>query len=207
MLIFTERCDDDSPPAGVARLPFDLRQRSRLRVEVIEGSLAGGVVGFDLPRGTILRSGDRVRCASGEVLRIEAAAEALAHVVAGSAPELARIAYHLGNRHVPVQVGDGWLRLQADGVLETMVAGLGAAVTRVDAPFEPEAGAYGHAGHGHSHGDSRDGSHGDSHDDSTPAGDAHRHPDAGPHRHAHPHGADGRHAPRIHDLLADRRSR
>ncbi len=172
MLLFTERCtrDDartDTTPAGSVSLPFELRQRSRLRVETTTGRLAGSVVGFDLPRGTILRDGDRVRSASGEVLRIDAATESLVHVVAESPRALARLAYHLGNRHVPVQVGDGWLRLQADPVLEAMVAGLGAVPVRVEAPFEPEAGAYGHGGH------------------------------------AHPHGADGRHAPQIHDLLAD----
>ena len=176
MLLFTERCGDapagdTTTLAGVVSLPFDLRQRSRLRVEPTGGRLAGSVVGFDLPRGTVLRDGDRVRCASGKVLRVDAAPESLVHIVAASAPALARMAYHLGNRHVPVEVGDGWLRLQADPVLEAMVLGLGARPTPVVAPFEPEAGAYGHAGHGHSH------------------------------------GADGRHAPHIHDLLADRESR
>jgi urease accessory protein len=177
MLLFTERCTDAGHAttlSGSVSLPFELRQRSRLRVEPTAGRLAGSVVGFDLPRGTILRDGDRVRCASGEVLRIDAAPEALVHVVADSPQALARMAYHLGNRHVPVQVGEGWLRLQADPVLEAMVAGLGAAPVRVEAPFEPEAGAYGHGGHG---------------------------------GHAHSHGADGRHAPQIHDLLADRATR
>lgn len=179
MLLFTERCNDAETGdaatlAGSVSLPFELRQRSRLRIEPTAGRLAGGVVGLDLPRGTILRGGDRVRCASGEVLRIDAAAEALVHVAAGSAQALARLAYHLGNRHVPVQVGDGWLRLQADPVLEAMVTGLGATPVRIEAPFEPEAGAYGHGGHG---------------------------------GHAHSHGADGRHAPQIHDLLAERVAR
>lgn len=174
MLLFTERCSDAAGDttalAGSVSLPFELRQRSRLRVEPTAGPLAGSVVGFDLPRGAILRDGDRVRCASGEILRIDAATESLVHVEADSPQALARMAYHLGNRHVPVQVGDGWLRLQSDAVLEAMVAGLGATPTPVEAPFEPEAGAYGHGGHAHSH------------------------------------GADGRHAPHIHDLLADRRT-
>lgn len=190
MLIFTERCEDDGPIAGSVSLPFDLRQRSRLRVEVGEGALAGSLVGFDLPRGSVLRNGDRIRSAGGEILRIDAAPESLVHIAAASGPALARIAYHLGNRHVPVEVGPGWLRLQADPVLEGMVAGLGVVPVRIEAPFEPEAGAYGHAGHGHSHG-------ADTHGE-----DGHAH-----HHHAHPHGADGRHAPRIHDLLADRQSR
>ena len=200
MLIFTERCEDiagdTASLAGIVILPFELRQRSRLRVEVAQGRLAGGVVGLDLPRGSVLRSGDRLRSVTGELLRIDAAAESLAHVVAASPAALARIAFHLGNRHVPVEVGDGWLRLQADPVLERMVAGLGATPTRVEAPFEPEAGAYGHAGHGHSHG----GAHAQA------GGDARAHPGAGSHGHSHDHahGADGRHAPRIHDLLADR---
>jgi len=73
------------------------------------------------------------------------------HVECTTPAELARAAYHLGNRHVPVQVGDGWLRIAEDHVLADMLKGLGARVTPMRAPFEPEAGAY-HADHDHEHG-------------------------------------------------------
>jgi urease accessory protein len=84
------------------------------------------------------------------VFEIVAAPEKLLHVVCATPTELARAAYHLGNRHVAVQVGDGFLRLSEDHVLEEMLRGLGATVTHVDAPFEPEAGAYGGGHHHHS---------------------------------------------------------
>ena len=112
-----------------------------------------------LPRGRVLRGGDRVQTLDGREAEIVAAPEKLAHI---EAPDLARVAYHLGNRHVPLQVGDGFLRIEQDRVLEDLASKLGARVTHVEAPFEPEAGAYGHQhdemGHGgkiHDHHPSR----------------------------------------------------
>jgi urease accessory protein len=104
-----------------------------------------------LPRGEILRGGDLVVASDGRVVEIVAAAERVLHVECASATDLARCAYHLGNRHVPVEVGKDFLRLAEDHVLEKMLAGLGAKLTHVTAPFEPEAGAYagGHHDHGH----------------------------------------------------------
>ncbi len=81
---------------------------------------------------------------------MSAAPEDLIEVRCADADALARAAYHLGNRHTPVQVGAGWLRLAADDVLATMLRGLGATVTPVRAPFEPEAGAYAAGSHAHS---------------------------------------------------------
>ena len=78
----------------------------------------------------------------GQVIEVVAEREHVMHVECTSAPVLARIAYHLGNRHVPVQVGEGCLRFAADPVLAKMVEGLGARVSLIEAPFEPEAGAY-----------------------------------------------------------------
>jgi urease accessory protein len=126
-------------------LPFDQRQKSRglARLE------SGEEVAIALPRGTVLRGGDFLVASDGRVFEVAASPEPLLHVVCDSPEALARAAYHLGNRHVPVQVGEGWLRLAADHVLEVMLQGLGARVAPVEAPFEPEAGAYG--GHHHQH--------------------------------------------------------
>ena len=120
-------------------LPFERRQRSRglARLE------SGEEVALSLPRGAVLRGGDLVVASDGRVIEVVAPPEPLLHAACDSPEALARAAYHLGNRHVPVQVGEGWLRLAADHVLEEMLAGLGVRVTSVEAPFEPEAGAYG----------------------------------------------------------------
>jgi urease accessory protein len=101
----------------------------------------GDEVALIMPRGKVLRGGDRVTATDGREVEIAAAAERLLHI---ESAELARIAYHLGNRHVPLQVGKGFLRIAEDHVLEEMVRNLGARVSHVEAPFEPEAGAYGH---------------------------------------------------------------
>jgi urease accessory protein len=125
-------------------LPFELRQKSRLRAQLASGE----EVALSLPRGEVLRGGDLLLASDGRVVEVIARPERLLHVQCDSPQALARAAYHLGNRHVPVQVGDGWLRLAADHVLEQMLKGLGARISPVEAPFEPEAGAYG----GHTHG-------------------------------------------------------
>lgn len=157
MLIFTERLPTEAPAAitGELRLDWDRRQRSRLRAQVSRGILAGTEVGIDLPRGRPLRHGDRLAAiGSDEVLRVVAATEQLLHVTAPDALALVRLAYHLGNRHVALQVGQdasgGWLRLPLDHVLSNMVEGLGGQAVVLSAPFDPESGAY--AG-GHAHAD------------------------------------------------------
>ncbi len=126
-------------------LPFDQRQKSRLRATLQNGE----EVALILPRGRVLRGGDRVAATDGREVEIVAAPEKLLHI---ESAELARVAYHLGNRHVPLQVGPGFLRIAEDHVLEEMARKLGARVSHVEAPFEPEAGAYGHQhdemGHG-----------------------------------------------------------
>ena len=127
-------------------LPFELRQKSRLRTTV-EG---GEEIGLFLDRGTVLRDGDCLEADDGRVVRVAAAAENLLEVRCPDADSLARAAYHLGNRHTPVQVGRGWLRLAADDVLAGMLRGLGATVMPICAPFEPEAGAYAAGHHAHS---------------------------------------------------------
>jgi urease accessory protein len=119
-------------------LPFDARQKSRLRTRLTSGE----EIALMLPRGDVLRGGDLVVASDGRVVEVVAAAERVLHVECASARELARCAYHLGNRHVPVEVGKDFLRLADDHVLEKMLAGLGAKLTHVTVPFEPEAGAY-----------------------------------------------------------------
>ena len=133
------------------RLPFDLRQKSRLRVRLESGIEAA----LQLERGTILRGGDRLLSGDGRIVLVVAAEEPVLHVTAASAQQLMRAAYHLGNRHVPLQIGggqigDGWLRLEQDHVLKDMLLGLDMTVHEQLAPFEPEAGAYG-GGHHHEH--------------------------------------------------------
>jgi urease accessory protein len=129
-------------------LPFDLRQKSRLRVKLASGRDAA----LMLDRGTILRGGDWLQAENGEVVEIVAANQAVTDVTAQTPKALMCAAYHLGNRHVPLQVGDGWLRLEQDHVLNEMLIGLGMVTQDLNAPFEPEAGAYG-GGHRHHHDD------------------------------------------------------
>jgi urease accessory protein len=145
---------------GQLKLPFDSRQKSRLKTKLVSGE----EVGLMLPRGEILRGGDLVTASDGRVIEVLAEPEKLLHIEADSLP---RIAYHLGNRHVPVQVGEGFLRIAADHVLEEMLKKLGAKVREVEAPFEPEAGAYAGGQHQHDemgHGGKIHDHHGHDHD-------------------------------------------
>ena len=132
-------------------LPFDSRQKSRLRTRLASGD----EVGLLLSGGEILRGGDLLVASDGRVVEVVAQDENVLQANCHSAFELARAAYHLGNRHVALQIGDGWLRIAEDHVLKEMLEGLGLEVTSLKAPFEPEPGAYGahsHAEHGaHSH--------------------------------------------------------
>jgi urease accessory protein len=161
MLIFSELLAPAAQTvAGELRLSFEWRQKSRFLASLVSGAMAGQEIGVRVPRGHVLREGDLLGCREqGElihVIRVRAAAEQLLQVTAKDTLGLTRIAYHLGNRHVPVQVGPGqadaaqqlWLRLQLDHVLENMVEGLGGEIQILSAPFDPESGAY---GHGHSH--------------------------------------------------------
>ena len=150
---------------GQLKLPFASRQKSRLKTKLVSGE----EVALVLPPGEILRGGDLVTASDGRVIEVVAEPEKLLHIESDA---LARLAYHLGNRHVPVQVGEGFLRIAADHVLEEMVKKLGAKVSEVEAPFEPEAGVYagghqhdemGHSGkihdHEHEHGHDHDHKH------------------------------------------------
>jgi urease accessory protein len=162
---------------GQLKLPFDSRQKSRLRTRLVSGE----EVGLMLPRGEILRGGDLVTGSDGRVIEVVAEPEELLHI---ETKDLAKVAYHLGNRHVPVQVGESFLRIAHDHVLEEMVKKLGATVTHVEAPFEPEAGAY--AGGHHQH------------DEMGHGGKIHDHHHDHDHDHAHDHDHDHEHCDHPH---------
>jgi len=152
MLILNQRTA--LPATDSVALAYDERKRSRLKVTLASGRGAG----IFLERGDHLHGGDRLLTEDGtSVVEIVAAPEKLIEARADTPLLFARAAYHLGNRHVPVQIvptaGGGVLRFQTDHVLAEMVKGLGCAVAETEAPFQPESGAYGAHG-GHHHGDS-----------------------------------------------------
>ena len=131
------------PPPNAPRLvlPFERRCVSRQSAQLSDGTS----VQLFLPRGTVLRHGDVLAGEDGTRVVVEAAAEDV-HVARTSDPRaLARAAYHLGNRHVAVEVGEGLLKIERDGVLADMLLGLGIEVEAARVPFEPESGAYGHS--------------------------------------------------------------
>ncbi|MDG4553902.1 MAG: urease accessory protein UreE [Candidatus Competibacter sp.] len=144
-LQITERLREPVDAQTTLTLPFEQRRKSRLRTRLDNGRDAG----LFLPRGTVLRHGDRLRATSGLVVEVRAAPETVSTARADDALLLARAAYHLGNRHVALQLGSGWLRYSHDHVLDDMARELGLTVSREQAPFEPEAGAYGGERHHH----------------------------------------------------------
>ena len=132
----------------VDHVTLDLEAR-RKRRHALEGA-GGAHFLVDLPAVPSLRHGDGFRLETGKVIEIHAAPETLVEVAMADASALPRIAWHLGNRHLPVQFVDDVIRLRSDHVIEAMLQQLGAEVTPINAPFDPEGGAYGH-GHTHSH--------------------------------------------------------
>jgi len=127
-------------------LTFEQRKRSRLRLP-----LAGGrELAWALSGGQTLRPGDCLHSVDGECFVVRARTEPLLRITASSSQALARAAYHLGNRHVTIEVGAAWLAIEPDPVLQEMLLQLGVAVTAVEAAFLPETGAYG-GGHKHGH--------------------------------------------------------
>ncbi len=133
---------------------YDRRHRRRILLAT-EG---GQDVLLDLPQAVRLRHGDGLLLDSGGVVAVRARAESLADIHAHVASEMVRIAWHLGNRHLPVQLRGGHIRIRADHVIEAMVEQLGGHVEHVEAPFDPEAGAYA-GGHQHSADDDDDHRH------------------------------------------------
>lgn len=147
MLLIEASAPEGATASETLLLPYESRCKSRLRTRLASGEEAG----LFLERGRVLRGGDRLLARDGRILEVVAAVEALMEARCTDALQLARAAYHLGNRHVAVQVLPDGLRFARDHVLGDMVRGLGLPVAEIEAPFEPEAGAYGaHGGHGHS---------------------------------------------------------
>lgn len=138
MLHLTRKAPGAAIPTVTLTAPFELRQRSRARVRLDDGSEAA----LFLPRGDVLRGGDLLYGDGDAIVGVIAAPEPVSTALGGDARLLARAAYHLGNRHVPVQIGEGWLHYPQDHVLDAMVHELGLEVVHETAPFEPETGAY-----------------------------------------------------------------
>jgi urease accessory protein len=137
-------------PADVVRLDYDRRTRRRI-------SLTGnGGLAFllDLAKAPVLRDGDGILLEDGRIVAVEAAPERLVEITCADAHQLARVAWHLGNRHLATEIGDRVIHIRDDHVIADMVRGLGAAVRLVERPFNPEGGAYGEGavrGHSHAH--------------------------------------------------------
>ena len=148
MLKITEKLGIPATPSVSLTLPFEKRQKSRLRVSLNDKQEAA----LMLERGSILRHGDLLRAENGLIVEVRAANEEVAVISTKDSFLLARACYHLGNRHIPLQIGEGWLRIQRDHVLEEMVQSLGLVVMHDVTSFEPEGGAYsGQTSHSHSH--------------------------------------------------------
>ena len=171
--------------APTVELDWDTRQKSRF--DATDSS--GRAIGVFLPRGTAVRGGDVLVAEDGSLVRVLAAPQPVLRVTActqhGSPFDLLRAAYHLGNRHVQLELRPDHLQLEPDHVLADMLRQMHLIVTEANAPFEPESGAYAAAapagsahGHGHSHGHGHD--HGHSHD--------HQHDHGHAHGHGHVHG-------------------
>ena len=146
------------PPADVVRLDFDRRTRRRI---ALTGN-AGLAFLLDLAKAPVLAAGDGLKLEDGRIIGVEAVAERLMEIVCGDARALARIGWHLGNRHLPCEIGEGSLLIRADHVIADMVRGLGASVREREGPFNPEGGAYATASHASHHGQGH--GHGHHHD-------------------------------------------
>ena len=161
--------------AATVELDWDLRQKSRLEATDSHGR----TLGIFLPRGSVLRGGDVLVAEDGSIVRVQAAPQpvlVVRHCTEHGSPfDLLRAAYHLGNRHVPLELQPDRLQLEPDHVLAALLRRMHLIVTEEQAAFEPESGAYGEGGHGHGHG------HAHAHE---PAA-AHAHEAAHPHSHDH----------------------
>jgi urease accessory protein len=178
-------------PADTIVLDYEGRHRRRVVMKATRG------VEFllDLPDAVALRGGDALVLEDGRLIEIVAAPEALAEARCADPRQLARVAYHVGNRHAPAEILANRLRIRRDHVLEEMVRGLGAKVSHIEAPFEPDTGAYeapapahdharhDHARHDHAHHDHAHHDH--AHDDSCGCGDDHKHDHKDDHAHDH----------------------
>jgi urease accessory protein len=163
-------------PADTVVLDFDDRHRRRM---VMAGT-RGLEFLFDLENAVALRGGDALVLDDGRLVEVVAAPEPLAEIRCNDPQHLVRVAWHLGNRHLPTQIRGRGLRIRRDHVIEAMVKGLGARIIEIEAPFDPEGGAYAGAGHAHASADeARDHA---GHDHPSHAHGGHQHDD-----HNHPH--------------------
>lgn len=128
-------------------LPFLDRHRRRIRLVADSGT----PFLLDLARAQHLTDGDGLEFDNGSYIRVRSAAEPVIEITADTPGDLLRIAWHLGNRHLPLQALEDRLRIRADHVIAAMVEGLGGRITWLAAPFDPEIGAYAGAAHGHEH--------------------------------------------------------
>src|SRR6201993_697623 len=134
--------------AGTLTLDFDARHRRRIRLTTDQGE----DVLLDLPKAVAMADGDGLLLEEGKWLKVQAAAEPTVEVRHKDHDQLMRLAWHLGNRHLPTEIRNQVLRIRPDHVIEDMLRGFGADLVKVQAPFQPEGGAY--RGHHHSHDDS-----------------------------------------------------
>ena len=148
MLKITERITVDQDNRGniiaeqILSLPYEMRKKSRFLALLDNGE----EVGLIMSRGKTLRDGDLVKDESGRIIKVCAAEEPVTTISADEATLFARLCYHLGNRHVPLQIDIGWARYLQDHVLDEMVLTLGGQLKHESVAFEPESGAY-HAHH------------------------------------------------------------
>jgi len=166
-------------PVDTVVLDYDERYRRRFAMTGVRG------LGFmlDLPEAVMLRAGDGLKLEDGGVVEVVAAPEPLAEIRAADSAALTRVAWHLGNRHLPTELTKRSLRIRRDPVIEDMARGLGATVVAIDAPFNPEGGAYVRAAGGHD----PDHRHGDDHDHHHDHDHGHDHNDQDHHDHDHGH--------------------
>jgi urease accessory protein len=178
------------PPADTVVLDFDDRHRRRMAMTGTRGL----AFLLDLESAVALRGGDALVLEDGRLVEVVAAPEPLVEIRCNDPQHLVRLAWHLGNRHLPTQITARSLRIRRDHVIEEMVRRLGARLTEIEAPFDPEGGAY--AGHAHAAGETNDhAGHGRSSDDHADhRGHGHHHGDGHDHHHHH-----GEHCDHDHD--------
>jgi urease accessory protein len=136
--------------AGALTLDFDARHRRRIRLTTDQGE----DVLLDLPRAVAMADGDGLQLEDGTWLKVQAAAELIVEVRHAVPTELLRLAWHLGNRHLPTEIRHQVLSIRPDHVIEDMLLGFGADLVKVQAPFQPEGGAYSRGNHHRNHDDS-----------------------------------------------------
>jgi urease accessory protein len=146
--------------AGTLTLEFDARHRRRIRLTTDQGQ----DILLDLPKAVAMADGDGLQLDDGTWLRITAAPESLVEIRHEDRHQLMRLAWHLGNRHLPTEIREGVLRIRPDHVIEEMLRGFGAALEKIQDAFQPEGGAYG-GSHNHSHSHDHHDHHHHDHDD------------------------------------------